>query len=153
MSLSSLTLLYVVRGRDISHTEKSRPSETFLGPHVKPNTTSDTGTLLLLENKRQNVPPCLMGPEGGGECKFQYELITLSQPASKARGLQNFPEDKPRKCVDLVSHTGRSGGRGWGPQAALKRARPVTLVVPRMLTMDANSTFVTAGCRGGGRGQ
>lgn len=95
--------------------EKIRPYETFFDPHVKPHTTSDTLILLLLENKRQNVPQCLMGPGGGGECKFQYELITLSQLPSKARGLQNFPEDKPRTCVNLVSYEGRSEGSwGWG---------------------------------------
>lgn len=93
------------------------------------------------------------GTRGRRECKFQYELITLSQPASKARGLQNFPEDKPRKCVDLVSYTGRSGGRGWGPQAAPEEGMACDSCHPQDADDGRQLHIRNGSCRGGGRGQ
>lgn len=54
---------------------------------------------LGLENKEQNVPPCLMAPEGGGECKFQYESMTLSQPDSTARRVWTFLGTNPSNAV------------------------------------------------------
>lgn len=63
----------VLEQEDVSHIENTRPCEIPFGPHIKPTTASYLGTVPVLENQRQNVPQCLMGPEGGGECKFQYE--------------------------------------------------------------------------------
>lgn len=104
----------VLEREDVSHVAKTRPSESPLGPHVKPITTSYTGTVPLLENKRQNVPQCLMGPEGGGECKFQYELITLSQADSKARVCALSLRTSLGNDV-LTFHTmSEAGGRGRG---------------------------------------
>lgn len=74
-----------------------------------------------------------MGSEGGGECKFQYELITLSQPAYKARGGVSS-EDKPEKCVDPLSYKVRSGRRRWGFLSSYQRIHmAVSLVISRTL--------------------
>lgn len=103
----------VLEQEDVSHVViKTRPSASPLGPHVKPITTSYTGTGSVLENKRQNVPPCLMGPEGGGECKFQYELITLSQVNSNARVCVLSLRTSLGK--DVLTFHAMSEAGGWG---------------------------------------
>lgn len=146
------TALKCQRERRLPHWEEQTLGD-LPGPHVKPNTTSDTGTLFLFENKRQNVPPCLMGPEGGGECKFQYELITLSQPASKAR----VCKVSLRTSLGNVStwfHTQADlGGEGGVLNSGWRWHSPVTLVIPRMLTVSANYAFVTVVSRNGCWGQ
>lgn len=73
-----------------------------------------------------------MGPEGGGECKFQYELITLSQLIKRGGGVSS--EDKPEKCVDPLSYKVRSGRRGWGFLSSYQRIHmAVSLVISRTL--------------------
>lgn len=86
-----------------------------------------------------------MAPEGGGECKFQYESMTLSQPDSK-QGVCELSWGQAQETACGPFTPGRIRGEDTDPQQPPENATwGGGGTLPWVLTLLDKHTFVKIG--------